>query len=323
MLAHEWRDVSSAFLCRSKDISIVNYRILNGAGMGILGMYTENITIDRLLLKRDKLSHGVIANVADAVHLIACSGKILIKDSIIEGMVDDALNIHSNYLEIEECDGNALKLFRHPMSHCVNAYFKLIGDGDRIDIHKGQTMAVRDEFIVRDVKVLDECHIEVTADREVDCLKGDLIENISTQPEVEIIGSVFAKANSHLRLQTRRKTTIENCDISLPLLLTGDTNYWYESSPVNDLTISRCRFIGARGLIRSCPDFVPCEEAPWYHENIRVCDNTFDHPLAFQASRTNGIIFENNRCSDNSTELHIRLQDCGTLVTDEKTIVEK
>ena len=323
VLAHEWRDVSSAFICRSRDISIVNYRILNGAGMGILGMYTKNITIDHLILRRDKQSHGVIANVADAVHLIACFGKITIKDSIIEGMVDDALNIHSNYMEIKKCEGNVLRLFRHPMSHCVNAYFKLIGEGDIISIHEGQTMAVRGNFIVRDVKILDECHIEVTADRKIDCLKGDLVENISTQPEVEITGSVFAKANSHLRLQTRGITTVENCDISLPLLLTGDTNYWYESSPVNDLMISRCRFIGARGFIRSCPDFVPCDDAPWYHENVRIFDNTFEQPLAFQASHTNGIVFENNSCLDNSVEPHIRIQDCGTLVTDEKTIVEK
>lgn len=317
VLAHEWRDVSSAFICRSRNISIVNYRILNGAGMGILGMYTENIMIDRLLLRRDKLSHGVIANVADAVHLIACSGKILIKDSIMEGMVDDALNIHSNYMEIEECEGNVLRLLRHPMSHCVNAYFKLIGNGDRISIHKGQTMAVRGDFTVCDVKVLDECHIEVIADREIDCLIGDLIENISTQPEVEIIGSTFAKANSNLRIQTRGKTTVENCDISLPLLLTGDTNYWYESSPVNDLTINRCRFSGARGFIRACPEFVSCEEAPWYHENIRIYGNIFERPIAFQASRTNRIVFENNRCRDNNVEPYILLQDCGTLVTDD------
>lgn len=291
--------------------------------MGILGMYTENITIDHLLLRHDKLSHGVIANVADAVHLIACSGKIVIKDSIMEGMVDDALNIHSNYMEIEECDGKVLRLFRHPMSHCVNAYFKLIGIGDKIGIHKGQTMAVRDNFIVRDVKVLNECHIEIAADREIHCLKGDLTENLSTQPEVTIINSVFAKANSNLRLQTRGKTTVENCDISLPLLLTGDTNYWYESSPVNNLTVSRCRFSGARGMIRACPEFVPCEEAPWYHENIRIFENTFEQPIAFQASRTNGILFENNSCQGNNIEPHIRLQDCGATVTDEKTIVEQ
>ena len=47
-LSHETRDKSSAFLCRSRDIKIENYRMLNGAGYGIISMYCENITITGL-----------------------------------------------------------------------------------------------------------------------------------------------------------------------------------------------------------------------------------------------------------------------------------
>ena len=66
---HAQRDLSSCFIIRSKNTRLENFRVLNGGGMGILGMYSENITLDGLKLFCDDRSHGISTNAADAVHL--------------------------------------------------------------------------------------------------------------------------------------------------------------------------------------------------------------------------------------------------------------
>lgn len=86
--SHSSRDVSSCFIIRSKDITLDNFRVLNGAGMGILGMYTQNITLDKVLYFPDERSHGIATNAADAVHLISCFGKVEVVNSVFEGMKD-------------------------------------------------------------------------------------------------------------------------------------------------------------------------------------------------------------------------------------------
>ncbi len=315
VISHELRDISSAFICRSENISFESYRIINGAGMGILGMYTRNLTLDRLILTRDRLSHGIATNCADAVHLISSSGRVVIRDSVIEGMIDDALNIHSNYLEVEEVCGDTLRLLRHRESHFVNAYFQLLGEGDCICVHAGHTLAERCRLTARSVRVLDSYRLEVVADGALSAIcAGDLVENLSTQPEVTVENCVFGKANTHLRLQTRGRTLLFGCVSSLPVLLTGDTNYWYESSPCRDLTVTGCTFRGPRGVIRSIPEFVPCKDAPWYHENLRIIGNSFTAENALTAHYTNDIVFLENTHEGDGAPLRISLHDCGRVV---------
>lgn len=298
ILSHEMRDVSSIYLCRSVGVTISDYRILNGAGMGVLGMYTRDITVERMMLRRDGLSHGVIANVADAVHLIACSGSIVLRDSVFEGMVDDALNVHSNYVEVEEADGNVLKIHRHKESHYIDANFKLFGAGDVISVQRGVTMEERGTAVIKDIRVTDKYHLEFTVDRQIAAESGDTVENLSTQPELTIENCVFDKANSHLRIQTRGKSRVRRCRIALPLLLTGDKNYWRESSPVCDLVIEDCDFIGPRGEIRVCPEgFEYTDSVPFYHSNVSVIGCRFDKPDAIDAIFTDNITLRDNICT--------------------------
>lgn len=323
VLAHEFRDISSVYLCRSSTITISNYRILNGAGMGVLGMYSKNITIERLLLTRDARSHGIIANVADAIHLIASSGSIVIRDCICEGMVDDALNIHTNYLEVTEAKGTVLKVLRHKESHMLNAHFQLLGIGDCIAIHNGLSMENRQTTVIRDFRVLDNYHLEIhTADVIKAAAAGDLVENLSTQPDILIEHCTFGKANSNLRLQTRGKTKVSNCKISIPLMLTGDTNYWREASPIQDLTICSNRFTGARAIIRSIPEnFVPTPAAPYYHQNVRIVNNQFTEQNVLEANDTDNIVFRDNTCIGTKEPFTIRLCRCGHVDTDENSII--
>ena len=123
--------------------------------MGILSMYTENLTIDGLRLTRDEKSHGIITNAADAMHLISSKGKLIIKNSQVEGMVDDALNIHNNFYQAEEINANKLKVFRTAQSNMVNEYYKNFGIGDTVAVYKGSTLELKAEAVIKNIEILD------------------------------------------------------------------------------------------------------------------------------------------------------------------------
>ena len=131
VIAHaDWKH-SSFMTVDCENVHLKNYRILNGAGMGILPMYTKNIYIDGLKMYYDERSHGFISNEADAIHAIACSGDFVLQNSVIEGMVDDALNIHGNFYQVVSCGENKI-LARSAGSVCVD--YKTFGVGDSIRI---------------------------------------------------------------------------------------------------------------------------------------------------------------------------------------------
>lgn len=323
VLAHAKRDISSVFLICTKNSTLENYRIVNGQGMGILGMYSENITLDGLRLTRDEMSHGIVTNGADAVHLVASKGQITVRNCLIEGMTDDALNVHTVFLEVSECRDSSVKLLCHPQRHMIRANYKLLDIGDTLQFYRGNTMETGECAVVQNVTVLDDDHLEITLDKALSLHPGDYVENLSTQPDLLIENSRFAKSNTHLRIQTRGRVEVKSCEIHLPLMLTGDTNYWQEASPIRNLTVKNCRFSGDRGFIRSCPEFTATDDAPYYHKNFIIQNNTFDRTIALEANGTDNIHFLNNIHAGSDAPLILRLHRCGSAKTDASGIIER
>lgn len=278
--------------------------------MGFLAVYTENIKLKSVKLYHDELSHGVISNAADGVHFVASKGKIEITDSIFEGMIDDAFNIHANFYHTVKAKDNTIYARRSSASHALSAKTEVFGKGDVIAVYKGRTLEEKERFTVRDVRITGEWSLEIDVDKSADCLcEEDVIENLSTNAEVLIKNTRCAKANTHMRFQTRGKSLIENCELELPLLLTGDMNYWFESSPVNDLTVRNCKFIGERAVINIIPEFTPVEKAAYYHSGINIIDNIFDNSRALYAKNANNLRFSGN-CSSKGEKLTTELYDC-------------
>ena len=103
-----------------------------------------------------------------------------------------------------------------------------------------------------------------------------------------------------MRLQSRNKTILRNCEFlneTTSLVFTGDTTYWYESSPVNDFTIENCVFrntkYGARiGWICGI-EFT--EKEKYYHKSITVENCYFDSGTIAVFDHVDGFRFINNR----------------------------
>ena len=318
---HSARDVSSVFMISCRDVRLENVRIINGAGMGILGMYTRNITLHGVRYIYDERSQGISTNAADAVHLISSSGRIEISDSIFEGMKDDAINIHTSYYVVKKIEGQNV-LAKLPTdtqkSPAVNAHYRVFGEGDTVGISRGSSMEQYTDVTVKQVEIVDDFHVRLSVDGALDRVReGDTLENLSVQPEVWIKGCRFGKARTHLRLQTRGPIRMEDCDCSLRILLPGDKNYWYEGSPVRDLTVQNCRFMGERGQMIVRPDFFEKTEAePYYHKGIKILSNSFETANALVLNGCDGVVFRGNVNTQGKPFTH-QICDCGTVETDE------
>lgn len=321
VLEHESRDKSSVAMYHSKNINIENYRVLNGTGMGLLAIYTENITAEKYCLINDSLSHGIVANGGDGIHLVNCKGKITLNNCIVEGTVDDALNIHGNFYHTVKADGNLLYAERSAVAHYLDANSDIFAEGDEIAVYKGKTMEEKIRFTVKSVKILDDYNIVIETDKNAEeAVCDDVIENLSTNPDFEFKNCIFGKANSHLRLQSRGKGVVENCECELPIMLTGDLNYWFESSPVKDLTVKNCKFFGERGFFRLIPECNPTEKEPYYHSGVKITDCIFEREIAIEGRDTKDIEFINN-CHSEGKTLKLKLENCSNVKTDCADIV--
>ena len=94
-----------------------------------------------------------------------------------------------------------------------------------------------------------------------------------------------------------------------------DASFWFESGPVTDLTVERCRFVGPNARIRLQSEIFPTEKVPYYHRNLKILDNEFDSEVPMQGGYADGIVFRGNR-NRAGLPMKLILTNCGSAETD-------
>lgn len=307
IIGHEDRTYSTIYLVDCRSITLRSFRILTGPGMGVGAFHTGNLTLDRLLLTYDETSPGFSTNAADGIHATACYGSFRMQDCVIEGTIDDALNIHSNFWRVVAAEGNSLI---SKSRGSVAKEYRIYEPGDVIAVYRGSTMEKKGEATILAIEP-HEAGKRFTLDREIEGVEpGDLIENVSCQPHVTMERCRFGKANTHLRLQTRGGIEIRDSYTELPFLLTGDTNYWYESSPVDHILVENVTFAGYRANILVIPEFDESEKEPHYHGELEVRHCSFEPKTVVSARQIRRVVFEDNVSSSNQ-EMVVELDRVG------------
>lgn len=311
VIEHGGRFFSGVILQSCKNIALENVRLINTNAMGILPLHCENIYIRGLRLTGDEKSQGIITNSADAIHAIGNSGDFLIDDSVLENMIDDAMNVHGQFQKTVSCVGNILTV--KITSHGITQYSNLTDEGDEIAIYEGNTMVCRSTHKVLQRTVIDPFTAELTLDSAPgEINEGDLVENLTGNCKLTLRRCRFGKSNTHLRFQTRGRVLVEDCVTELPFLFTGDATFWYESGPCCDAAIRNTYFVKPEAIIEACPDVCACEKEPYYHKHITVENCLFVNETPLQMSCTDDIKFIANRHALGK-KMKIRLTNCGSI----------
>jgi hypothetical protein len=135
---------------------------------------------------------------------------------------------------------------------------------------------------------------------------NDTIENKTWNAEL-IIRNCNFKANRARGplISTPCKALVENNVFNIPgcgILIEGDSNYWFESGAVEDVTIRNNTFLECtfgnwgKAVIQVTPGVKEPEKAECYHKNIKIENNRFilfDSNLLY-AHSVDGISLKNN-----------------------------
>ena len=295
----------SAFVTDSQNIAFRNVHICYSPSMGIMAQLSRNITLENVRVEPNG-RHGMLSSVCDATHFVHCDGEVRMRRCRFFNMMDDAANIHGNYLRTRAYTDNAVTAeIMHFQQYGVNVFRA----GDTLTVYKQDTADVRARFAVRESVLTDEKHLLLRVDGDASCIEeGDVLCNADRMPEVDIADVACGRNRPRgFLLNSPKKTGVRRClfnNSEHGIELAGDTTYWYESGQCRDVTVEDCTFYNCNHadgdyavMIR--PAFNASGEQKRYHANVTVRRNKF---YGFQCGMVSATHTDNLCVCDNVFE---------------------
>ena len=303
------RDHVGAFINRSKNISLHNVRMQYMHGLGIVSQFSENLYYDHVFIEPEKGSGRIMASSADGMQFSGCRGQIILDHCRFRGMHDDAVNVHGTHLQVTEIVSPAsLKIrFMHGQTYGFEAFVST----DTVAFLNSASLKIFNMGIIKTAKLISEREMLVEFNSKVpDELKiGDALENVTWTPAFTLKNSrIEGTSTRGLLVTTRRKVRVENNVFYRTgmhaILIENDASGWFESGPVNDVTIQNNVFeecgynsFPNNYVIHISPHNTRLVAGYQVHKNIRILNNTFkvyDYPL-LSARSVDGLTFAGNK----------------------------
>jgi hypothetical protein len=301
------RDEVGAFLVNSKNIQWKNVSMHYMHGLGIVAQFSENISMNKVLIEPAPGSGRMIASFADGMHFSCCKGLVSIDSCRFDGMHDDAINVHGVHLRIvgKTSADQLILRYMHPQTYGFIAYYP----GDSVAFVRPRTLVIEQYGVVKTAEQISPREMRVTFTRPVPegVRLTDVIENITWTPRVHIRHCFVAGTETRgFLITTRRKAVIEYNIFSRlgmsAILVADDGLSWYESGQVHDLTIRHNLFrecghnlLPANYVIAIAPE--NHQRSPTaVHSNIRITGNRFIcyTPAVLTARSVDGLTFSGN-----------------------------
>ena len=276
-------------LYRAENIKLENVVIHDGYGMAWLSQRSKNIALIgcKLIPREGSFCAGAV----DGAHFSNCAGKIIVKNSTFIGMMDDALNIHSTSLRIQEVSADR-KTLTLKFMHNQSWGFDIFKAGEKLRFIKAKTLENGEIATVLNVETPDLKTVVVTLDKPLTegLDVGDAVENATYQPK-ETIFAHNTVANNRARgilLTAPGKVKVYDNTFDhvsgSAILFSGDASGWFESGACEDVEIKNNKFIACNSsyyqFCNAVISVAPCvpnraaQKTP-YHTNIRLKDNSF------------------------------------------------
>lgn len=324
------RPTPGIFMSHDINTSLLNVKVHYAEGMGLLAQLCEDITLDGfgVCLKGDN-DPRYFTTQADATHFSGCKGKIISKNGLYEGMMDDAINVHGTYLKvIKRVDDHTL-IGRY--MHDQSWGFEWGRPGDDVQFVRSETMElIGNQNQITAIRPYDKNEISGARefsitfkdpiDPTINEKSGFGIENLTWTPEVLFAGNTIRNNRARGTLfSTPKKTVVEDNlfdhTSGTAILLCGDCNGWFETGACRDVTIRRNRFINAltnmfqftNAIISIYPEIPNLKDQQKYFHGGKdggiVIENNefdaFDAPILY-AKSVDGLIFRNNVIKTNT-----------------------
>ncbi|OPH46651.1 alpha-galactosidase [Paenibacillus ferrarius] len=330
------RDQVGIFIHQSTNIKGTSLNIHYMHGLGIVGQFSENLLFNHLRLAPRLEAGRTCAAFADFMHLSSVRGIVSIENSHFEGAHDDAVNVHGTHLRIvdQPAPHQIIVRYMHGQTYGFDGFFS----GDTIDFVRAASLTVYASCTVKKAERITLRDMLLTLEQSIpeEIETGDVVENASWTPEVDIRNNRFLRIPTRgILVTTRKKVVIEDNQFEgmgmSGVLIGDDAQSWYESGMVTDVTIRRNRFVNCgTPVIHIAPENEDMHEGSPVHRHIRVVDNKFHlngYPLV-HAKSTQGLQVLNNDVVGSTFNAHsdaaslINLEACSEVVIDNNTFTQ-
>lgn len=296
---------------RAKKTQLNDVALHQSSGMAVLAQRSEDISIKGGGVFIRKGSGRVHTAGADATHFSNTRGEIIVEKALFEGMMDDAINVHSTCLGIQEVvDSHTVRCkYMHPQA----IGFEVFLPGEKIRFINGPTLEPGGMGTVKSAVKKNETELLITMQEPLPekVKAGDAVENADFYPSVVFRNNTVRNNRARGSLFTTPEKVLVEGNLfdhssGTAILLAGDAQGWYESGACHEVVIRKNTFINnltsryqfTNAIISIYPEVKQLNnQKDYYHRNILIEDNvfkTFDVPLLFAIS-TDNLQFVNNR----------------------------
>ncbi|MGM9759509.1 MAG: alpha-1,3-galactosidase B [Parabacteroides sp.] len=320
------RPAPGLFMAYDKSTTLENIQVHYAEGMGLLAEMSEDIILDGFsVCLRGEQDPRYFTTQADATHFSGCKGKIISRNGLYEGMMDDAINVHGTYLKVVGCEGDKTLIgqYMHPQS-----YGFLWGEmGDSVQFLNSKTMEITGTTNrIASIEAIDKpvdqgvTQFRITFEKALDPAihpEGSYgIENLTWTPEVLFEKNTIRNNRARGSLFSTPRPTVVQYNLfdhtsGTAILLCGDCNGWFETGACHDVLIRRNRFVNSltnmfqftNAIISIYPEIPDLEhQQQYFHSNIVIEENdfeTFDQPIVY-AKSVDGLVFRRNTIQQNN-----------------------
>ena len=262
---------------------------------GVFGVRSHDIAMIGLDIVADERSGRVFSTIADATHFIGCTGDILFDDCTVSGSGDDFTNVHGMYAPVTKaCGARSVRITPTSRDQGFRPGER-VWPLDTATMQRGRPLTSAGTERIEGSRDLLLHFKEPIAGR---IAAGNILENATLCPRLTVRNCRMLKKNRgrSILVTTPAKVLIENNlfrSAGAAVLIEGDTDLWFESGAVGDVTIRNnvfedCYTSGnniidgpwgwGEAVISVSPSFRPqSADAKAYHGNIRNEGNTLPH----------------------------------------------
>ena len=330
------RNNPGIFVTESSNIAVENVTVYQSPAMAFIAQRTENISLDRFNVMLRERTGQIVSASADATHCVGCRGQITIKNCLFEGQLDDPGNVHGTYVKLlTVIDARTVIVGRmHPEQLGV----PYAGPGDKLSGIEPSTMEHVISVTVSAVEEINPKQLKIVFAEPLQDINiaGLVFENDSWVPDLHIDNCIARRNRARgFLISTPGQVVIENCTLhpgGTGILIPGESEYWFESGAVRDVTLRNNMFINCETSAwgRAAIDITPMipniagRKSP-FHCNITIEGNQFNtFDIAILAAwSVDGVKFCNNSVTRNNDYIPFGAQkDVLSFVQCENVVVE-
>lgn len=295
-----------------ENVRLENITLYHAGGMGVVGQCSRDIELDNVnvLLRPD--SGRVFSILADATHFVDCEGRIHMTNCTFENQLDDPTNIHGIFRPIvAQLGPNRIEI---ALKHAQQLGVDTIRAGDTVGFYDAYTFELVHQAGAAEVSRINCELTELSLHEKVPDLRIERVAVMKMTHDVDVLIRDCEFRGNRARgvlLSTLGKVRVERNRFHVPgsaIKVSGDIGSWYESGPVEEITITEnvfdnCNYgVWGTALIDVDPEIERKHRGTPFHRNIRICGNTihrFHRPLVFARS-VDGLEFTGNDIHESS-----------------------